>query len=263
MYGRPRLLDLFCGAGGAGVGYARSGFDVVGVDLAEQPRYPFPHFRADALEFLRDHGHEFDAIHASPPCQRYSKAVSRAARLNHADLVDPVRRLLEASGKPYVIENVPGAPLRGAFLLCGTAFGLGVRRHRLFESNVFMLVPGCSHGEYARVHPPSFNRTNPMRFIIVSGGFQRGVSLDQRKRAMGVDWPISEKELSESIPPAYTEFIGRALLEYVEQEKSKRPDRGAADRGIGLDVAVDNHTTLMLTGAKPDSVSSVTSVGKS
>jgi site-specific DNA-cytosine methylase len=130
---KPRLLDLFCGAGGAGMGYHRAGFEVVGVDIAPQPHYPFEFHQGDALEYLAAHGHEFDAIHASPPCQRYS-SIQRITKNKHKwpDLVDPVRQLLIKSGKPYVIENVQGAPLRVDAFMCGSMFGLGMIRHRIF-----------------------------------------------------------------------------------------------------------------------------------
>jgi DNA (cytosine-5)-methyltransferase 1 len=144
---RPKLLDLFCGAGGCSVGYARAGFDVVGVDNMPHPDYPFPMFVADAIEFIEDGWIEagnFDAVHASPPCPRYSVATPSAARDKHPDLVAPVRELLRATGLPYVIENVPGAPLDTPILLCGSMFDLGVRRHRLFETNAPALQPECA-----------------------------------------------------------------------------------------------------------------------
>ena len=209
---RPRLLDLFCCAGGAGVGYARAGFDVVGVDLANQPRYPFEFHRGDALEYLREHGREFDAVHASPPCQHYSKAVAIEARKGHPDLVGPAREALRELGIPYVIENVVGAPLLDAFQLCGSSFGLPVRRHRRFEASFFVMVPTCRHEAFPPVFPPSWNRTTPMRVLSISGGYQRGITLEQYKAATGVDWDVTGRELSECIPPAFTEYIGGYLL---------------------------------------------------
>ena len=140
---KPRLLDLFCGAGGAGMGYHRAGFDVVGVDLNPQPRYPFEFHQADALDYAREHGREFDAIHASPPCQAYSLA-SRQWRIRgrkYPVLIAKTRELLNAMAKPFVIENVPGAPLINPTVLYGTMFGLMTMRPRLFETS--FAIPMC------------------------------------------------------------------------------------------------------------------------
>lgn len=136
---KPRLLDLFCGAGGCAKGYQRAGFHVTGVDIKPQPRYCGDEFhQADALEYLAAHGREFDAIHASPPCQRYTMAQNAAKNADaHPDLVDPVRDLLLSTRKPWIIENVVGAPLKNPAVLCGLSFGLKVRRHRLFETSFF------------------------------------------------------------------------------------------------------------------------------
>jgi DNA (cytosine-5)-methyltransferase 1 len=212
---KPKLLDLFCCAGGAAMGYHRAGFDVVGVDHTPQPRYPFPFHRADALDYLAEHGHKFDAIHASPPCQRYS-VVTRATgnRDDHPDLVAPVRELLTAFRKPWAIENVPGAPLQNPIVLCGTMFpGLRVYRHRLFESNVKIEAPA---------HP---------KHVIRSTGTQRGRKAHYEAGgfititgdvgvycggAMEIDW-MNGNELSQAIPPAYTEFVGKFLLQSLER----------------------------------------------
>jgi DNA (cytosine-5)-methyltransferase 1 len=143
-----RLLDLFCGAGGAGMGYHRAGFEVVGVDIKPQPRYPFEFHRADALEYLNQHWREFDIIHASPPCQFYSRATKmNGTKHNHPDLLQPTIDALDATGKPYIVENVPGAPMKNYLMLCGTMFGLRVFRHRLFvTSPQIMFSPfSCNH----------------------------------------------------------------------------------------------------------------------
>lgn len=152
---RPRVLDLFCCAGGAAMGYHRAGFEVVGVDLAPQPNYPFEFIQADALEYVAEHGHEFDVRHASPPCQAFSK--TRTLHGNtHPELVEPTREALREVGGPYIIENVVGAPLEDPLMLCGSEFGmqapdvdgtpLKLLRHRLFESNVpLMGAGGCRH----------------------------------------------------------------------------------------------------------------------
>jgi DNA (cytosine-5)-methyltransferase 1 len=210
---KPRLLDLFCGAGGAAVGYQRAGFEVVGVDIKPQKHYPFEFHQADALEYLAAHGREFDAIHASPPCQKFSKSVSKANRAKRPDYVGPTRDLLMALGLPWVIENVPGAPLRNPITLCGSSFGLDVRRHRRFEMSAPpILVPPCRHGEYRPRFLPAFSRTTLLRFRPISGGWTGEQDLDGDRAGMGIEWPMSADELSEAIPPAYTEWIGKQLL---------------------------------------------------
>ena len=137
-----RLLDLFCCAGGAGMGYSRAGFDVVGVDIAPQPRYPFEFIQAEAIEYVKAHGHEYDAIHASPPCQASSALTKGTNRGRiYEDLIPQTRAALGASGRPYVIENVQGSDLRRDATLCGEMFGLAVIRHRYFEVSGFALTP--------------------------------------------------------------------------------------------------------------------------
>ncbi len=193
------------------MGYARAGFEVEGVDIKPQPHYPFKFYQADALTFPLE---GYDAYAASPPCQAYSQAVKIKDRLKHPDLISATReRLL---GKVYVIENVPRAPLVNYFTLCGSSFGLPIRRHRIFESNIFVMTLPCSHKEYPRIYAPAWNRTNPLRVLSISGGYQTRKNigedfLEQHKRAMGIDW-MSIKELTQAIPPAYTEYIGKYLL---------------------------------------------------
>jgi DNA (cytosine-5)-methyltransferase 1 len=222
----PRLLDLFCGAGGCSVGYARAGFEVVGVDIEPQPNYPYEFAMAHALhslEHLIESGavSRYDAIHASPPCQAYSVATKawngRIKRADHADLVGPTRDLLKASGLPYVIENVPGAPLENPIQLCGSSFGLAVRRHRLFESNVPMMAPACAHHLQAeRKYPPTrSDRTNLSPVVSVFGaGGGRAKNAELWAEAMGIDW-MSKPELAQAIPPVYTEHVGGYLLAAV------------------------------------------------
>jgi DNA (cytosine-5)-methyltransferase 1 len=224
---KPRLLDLFSCAGGAGVGYARAGFDVVGVDKDRQPNYPYEHHVSDALAYLRDHGREFDAIHASPPCQRYTSGASiTGTRSKHPDLVDPTRDALEDLGKPYVIENVVGSPLRDYVQLCGSEFGLVIveddglptqlRRHRWFESNRFLMgAGGCNHVAGIRTGSVFGNggawQVSPG--FADRGGYRPPYS--SWGRLLGIDWMTKQRELAESIPPAYTEFLGRQLLEQL------------------------------------------------
>lgn len=208
-----RLLDLFCGAGGASVGYSRAGFQITGVDIKRQPRYPFEFVQADALDFLASYGRDFDVIHASPPCQRYSACanIPGRSRDNYPDLIEATRTLLDEVGRPWVIENVQGAPIRGV-MLCGTMFSLLVYRHRIFESSVILLAP---HHHPHRVVIKKPGRTHlirsytsePGKFVTVAGSmFSRAAG----SVAMGIDW-MTRAELAESIPPAYTEYIGRQL----------------------------------------------------
>lgn len=215
---KPRLLDLFCCAGGAGVGYARAGFEVVGVDIAPQPRYPFDFIHADCLTLDPDFIAGFDAIHASPPCQSYSDL---AKRNGNADawprLIDPTRDMLVRSGLPWVIENVEGAPLRSPVVLCGTMFpGLRVLRHRLFEANFPIITP--PHGKHPKVHTfdkrkSHYGKTHDMRdFVQVTGG--GNCTIAAAKDAMGIDW-MTKNEMNESIPPAYTKLIGEQLLAHI------------------------------------------------
>lgn len=217
---KPRLLDLFCCAGGAARGYANAGFDIVGVDIAPRPGFPYTFIQADAMRLDAAFISTFDAIHASPPCQSYSDL---AKRNGNADkwprLIEPVREMLIASEKPYVIENVEGAPLLSPIVLCGTMFpGLRVLRHRLFEANFEIKVP--PHKKHPKVHTfdkrkSHFGKTNEWSdFVQVTGG--GNCTLAAARDAMGIDW-MSKGEINEAIPPAYTEFIGRQLMGHLRQ----------------------------------------------
>jgi DNA (cytosine-5)-methyltransferase 1 len=205
-----RLLDLFCGAGGASVGYARAGFEVVGVDHVDQPRYPYDFIRADALAILRrpEFLADFDVVHASPPCQAWSAyRRRRGVNRNAVDLIWITRRMLMARANVWVIENVPGAPLVNPVQLCGSSFGLYVRRHRLFESNVALVGSVCSHPR-ERAFPPASNRPNP-RFTVEVGTYR--VRRELSAAAMGTHWMTGD-EMTQAIPPAYTAFLGEQLL---------------------------------------------------
>jgi DNA (cytosine-5)-methyltransferase 1 len=231
---RPRLLDLFCGAGGAAVGYHRAGFDVVGVDIKLQPNYPFEFVQDDALALLSTWTPSvngwwdeppFDAIHASPPCQRWASGNGWHDN-EHPDLISPFRPLLEEIGLPSVIENVPGAPLRRDVILCGTQFGLKadrfeVRRHRVFELNwpIGTLVPPCQHNLPAM---PVFGHNPNGDFYKRYGG---GVSIDTKRQGMGIDW-MNRDELREAIPPAYTELIGHQLLSHLNAARPQVAETG-------------------------------------
>lgn len=208
-----RILDLCCCAGGMAMGYHRAGFDeVVGVDIAHQPNYPFEFHQGDALEVLgdADYVRTFDAAHASFPCQAFTayRRKGHGVGDGYLNLIPEGRDLLIESGLPYVIENVPGAPLIDPVMLCGSSFGLDVRRHRMFESNVPLLAPPCDHSWQTPRFTPASNRTNLRRTVEV--GVWR-IPLDVQQRAMGIDWTTLH-ELSEAIPPAYTEWIGSQLM---------------------------------------------------
>lgn len=232
-----KLLDLFCGAGGCSVGYARAGFEVAGVDLHYQKDYPFDLFQGDALDYLDDIidlGADFDVIHASPPCQMYSKT-KHAHDVEHPALLEPVTKMLrqwaEETGGIYIIENVPGAEMDDPLILCGTQFGLTatdedgtplvLHRHRLFESNFPLLWPGrCKHKQYknegyrvAGVY--GGGSTNPGS-TSSKGGYTPHLAVKQK--LMGIDW-MNQDDLHQAIPPAYTEFIGKQLMQHLGSGK--------------------------------------------
>lgn len=193
------------------MGYKRAGFEVVGVDKDPQPNYPFEHHVADAIEFVRAHGHEFDVIHASPPCQSFTAYRRRGSGVgdSYEDLIPETRAALDEIGRPYVIENVAGSTLRDPVMLCGSSFGLDVRRHRYFESNVPLLVPPCDHSWQTPRFPPATNRQN-LRSTVEIGVWR--IPLVTQQRAMGIHW-MTLRELSEALPPAFTEFLGAQLLD--------------------------------------------------
>lgn len=215
---RPLLLDLFCGAGGCSVGYARAGFEVVGIDNAAQPRYPYRFVQADALRVLRERPDwilkYFDAVHASPPCHHYSTGTKhrKNAGIQYPDLLPETQHLLRMLGLPYVIENVPGARslLRDPIMLCGGMFNLGVKRHRLFECSTAIPTPvHTCNGDRIDADMVSVTRHGPpARWYRQNPG----ATFDIRRwhDAMGIDW-MDRTRLTQAIPPAYTEYIGRQL----------------------------------------------------
>ena len=207
----PRLLDLFCGAGGAAMGYHRAGFDVTGVDLEPQPDYPFTFVRGDAMTFPLA---GFDAIHASPPCIRWTVLpLTREQREKHPDLLTPIRERLIASGVPYVIENIwKRAPLRGPVLYCGAAMNLKVIVHRGFESNCLLLSPGCACPPDATTKHGFVNRRPRGPLANGRKSPRRGES--QWREAAGLDHLIGQAARN-AIPPAYTEHIGTQLLQHL------------------------------------------------
>ena len=215
---RPVLLDLFCGAGGAAMGYHRAGFDVVGVDIEPQPRYPFRFIQADVMDILEERTQRlvppwwrFDAIHASPPCQQYTPLRARQAWKEYPDLIAPVRAALQRVethvGTPFVIENVPNAPLNHYITLCGGMFGLRTYRHRRFETSWLMFKPH---------HPAHVAKTSTKkRRSLFDAGYHISITGDVGSwlgpACMGIDW-MHGNELSQSIPPAYTQYIGTQLM---------------------------------------------------
>lgn len=211
---KPRLLDLFSGAGGAAMGYHRAGFEVVGVDIKPQPNYPFEFWQTDALEVLESGGvahyllEDFAAVHSSPPCQAYSGLSKRWAAREHPELIPETRELLQATGLPYVIENVEGAALIEPTLLCGSMSEppLDVRRHRLFET----------------IWSPRFRsldaRAKTLATVVgVHGHLNYSGEMALREQAMEIDW-MTPAELSQAIPPRYTRFVGDQLLAHINAQ---------------------------------------------
>jgi DNA (cytosine-5)-methyltransferase 1 len=217
---KPRILDLCCCAGGNARGYQLAGFHVTGIDIKNQPRYIGDEFHQDdAIEFLKKHHHEFNAVHGSPPCQRFSDLAKRNGNASAwPDLLTPMREAMRATGLPYIIENVEGAPLIDPIWLCGTTFSeLSVIRHRGFESNIVIPNRPC-----VRPHPLVFTYDKRKSqygkvdqntsFVSVNGGGNCTVA--NASRAMGIDW-MTKDELNEAIPPAYAEYIGRFLIQQL------------------------------------------------
>lgn len=225
-----RLLDLFCGAGGAAMGYHQAGFEVVGVDIEPQPNYPFPFSQRDALDVLdhistvgewSDFWSGFDLIHASPPCQHHTKYRNAVKDITdrYEDLCLPTITMLEAvhdqHGIPSVVENVPGSHLHADLILCGSMFGLDVRRHREIQLIGWdaWAPGGCNHKGWKRRFKSSTGREN-LRYTIEVGAWDEPIEL--QKECMGVDWTVSVRELSQMVPPAYAKWIGEQFLAQVE-----------------------------------------------
>lgn len=225
---KPLLLDLFCGAGGIGYGYHLAGFEVVGVDIAEQKNYPFEFHQADAIEYLDTADlSRYSAIHASPPCQSYSSTRHfHNAKNNAPKLIPAVRERLERIGLPWVIENVAGSDLPDAIVLCGSMFGLPIRRHRWFSCSHLLFAPGpCRHtnGFYnpvgGKIRGYGAYASDTL-YKCADGSMRRRegyYSRDIGREAMGISW-MSVKELCQSVPPAYSHWIGLQLLNFVTEE---------------------------------------------
>lgn len=203
-----KLLDMYCCAGGAAKGYHDAGYDVTGVDILFQKNYPYKFIQGDAIEYLLAYGHEFDLIHASPPCQFYSVLTSPSRKNNHPDLISPTRNALLKVGKPYIMENVSGArrELKNPIMLCGSMFGLPIQRHRYFELSwsSLILTPTCKHDfEPVLISGTSRKIRNGRRAFESTNS--------EKSSAIGIDWMLT-KELDEAIPPVYTKFLGEQYL---------------------------------------------------
>lgn len=242
-----RVLDVCCCEGGASAGYERAGFTPYGVDLFvdyTQKRYPYPSVKGDALTVLQrllageavefNNGErltlaDFDMIHASPPCQRHTAGTRAVNRSNYPDLIGPVRTLLKATGLPYVIENVPGAPLESPLILCGTMFQLCAQdddgtplelwRHRLFESNVMLRAPECEHGWHSEQVAGVYGgaRRDKSEARNVRHGGYVPASKAVAEQLLGIDW-MTWKGLHQSLPPVYTEYVGSQIAAYLNEE---------------------------------------------
>lgn len=216
-----KLLDLFCKAGGCSVGYHQAGFEVIGVDIEPQPNYPYKFIQADALTVLKDRDFisQFDVIHASPPCQKYTTAAKqwRLVGKQYPDFIDATRELLNQWRGPYVVENVEKAPLINPIMLCGSMFGLRTYRHRVFESNISLFAP--EHPKHAHKQTKMGRPVKKDEYMQIVGHFS-GVPL--AREIMGCQW-MNQSELAQAIPPAYTEWIGKQLIEFLNSKKAGEP----------------------------------------
>lgn len=218
-----RLLDLFCCGGGAARGYSDAGFDVTGIDIEPQPRYPFKFIQADALDYLQAYGHEYDVVHASPPCQGYSKCqfiVSTQGK-TYPLLIEPTIAALRLLGKPWVVENVPGSGL-DSLVLCGSMFGLPIQRHRHFASSFSIVAPGiCQHStDDLGIYANKITRLGTKGTAYVAGSGRthyrpKSAPFSAGCDAMGIDW-MNRYELSQAIPPAYTYYIGKRMIQHLQ-----------------------------------------------
>ncbi|WP_327235967.1 SAM-dependent methyltransferase [Streptomyces sp. NBC_01317] len=206
---RPRLLDAFCCQGGASAGYERAGFDVTGVDINPQPRYPYTFIQADAVAFIREYGADFDVVSASPPCQHDSEC-QRIQGNAHPDLIGPTREALESTGRPWVIENVKGAlpKLREPVMLCGAMFNMATYRHRYFEAGGGLTLTAPQHPVHRAPQAKMGRPVPPGWYGQYVGNFS---GVDQARHVMDVPW-MNRDGIRECIPPAYSQWIGNAFL---------------------------------------------------
>ena len=220
-----KVLDLFCGQGGAGMGYFMAGCSVTGIDIKHQSKYPFTFIQADAMEYLKNNYLNYDFIHASPPCQGYSHLTPEAHKVKYKKLNPELRKLLVESDKPYCIENVRGAinELVNPVMLCGSMFGLRTQRHRYFETSFYVEVPGvCNHNKIPLLVTTASKASRELRF-------KKGIkpkSVKNAPAAYGIDW-MDFKGLKECIPPAYTKWIMECFIASHDGERA-----GEASNGI-------------------------------
>jgi DNA (cytosine-5)-methyltransferase 1 len=210
---RPRVLDMGCGVGGTSHGYWLAGCDVTGVDIAPQPRFPFTFIQADAAKFLLENYREFDAVTGSPPCQKWSRMSKCRPGLSdtYPDLIGPWRTAMQATGLPYVIENVYGAPLRQPVLYCTASFGKETYRHRFFEAS--FPLEGVPHSEHL-VRASKAGHWEPGTYVSVAG---HCAPMWKAREVMGIDWSTRD-ELVEAVPPCFTEHVGRQLIAFLERQ---------------------------------------------
>ncbi|MGW3711374.1 SAM-dependent methyltransferase [Streptomyces albogriseolus] len=209
------LLDTYCKQGGASMGYYLAGFDVVGVDIDDQPLYPFPFIQGDAVEYIRAHGRDYDLLAGSPPCRRYTNA-QRIRGNDHPDLIDPTRDAMESTGRPWIIENVQGAPLLDPVTLCGAMFGLRTYRHRLFESPIPLATK--FHPRHLAPVAKMGRPVRPGEFMHIVGNF---TGADLAREILGMPWATREG-LRDAIPPAYTKFLGAQAAKHILAERYGR-----------------------------------------
>lgn len=215
-----KALDLFCCAGGASDGLVRAGFQVLGIDLEDQPEYPHTFFKSDALNVTLDFLRGFDLVWASPPCQAFTAYKRRAGHVKQAlNLIPDVRELLREAGVPHIIENVVGAPLENPITLCGSMFGLDVQRHRIFETSFPVFEPECDHSVWTPRFPGATNRAPNSRKTVEVGVYR--IPVETQRRAMGVDRPVSLHKLSQMVPPSFAEYLGlQARVHIMTQRKA-------------------------------------------
>lgn len=230
---KPKLLDLCCKAGGCSKGYADAGFDVYGVDIAPQPNYVHPgkFIQADAIEYLRNYGHLFDVVHASPPCQKWSRgsAMQRKKGKEYVDIIDDIRILMQELGKPAIIENVPLSPVRPDIVLRGDLFDLKVIRKRHFEViNWYALQPELpnkklsrSSGNYICIYGNASWKSSARGMPVTIPTWKKDTIRETWAYAMGIDWYMKDTEIANAIPPAYTKYIGEQLMNYLNNEVSR------------------------------------------
>lgn len=220
-----KVLDLFCGAGGCSEGYSQAGLFVTGVDIVEQIEYPFDFILGNSLDIIKEIGNEYDLIHASPPCQHFTKYNNcrKDIKERYEDLIEPTRKALKESGKYYVIENVERSPLLKPVTLCGSMFGLDVRRHRLFESNFPIEQLACDHSVWKpNRFPGGRSRERGHARVLCRGTVEVGrwnIPIETQKKAMGVEHINNLRMLSESIPPAYTKYIGEQFIKFFSEAR--------------------------------------------